>query len=43
MKVGTSDGNVAVPKLTLEKGQKSVQLPKIEVRSPDGQGNEAAH
>jgi hypothetical protein len=43
VKVGTGDANVAVPKVTLEKGQKTVQLPTIEVRSPDKQGNEAAH
>ncbi|MEP7131362.1 MAG: hypothetical protein ABI770_09560 [Sphingomicrobium sp.] len=43
VKVGTGDSNVAVPKLTLEKGQKTVQLPRIEVRAPDRQGNEAAH
>ena len=43
VKVDTGHANVAVPKVTLEKGQKTVQLPRIEVRSPEKQGNEAAH
>ena len=43
VKVGTGEANVAVPKITLEKGSKSVQLPKVEVRPPDQQANQSAH
>jgi hypothetical protein len=43
VKVGTGQANVAVPKLTLQKDSKPMQVPKIEVRPPDRQGNESAH
>jgi hypothetical protein len=43
VKVGSGEANVAVPKLVLEKGSKSVQVPKIEVRPPDQQANQSAH
>ena len=35
VKVGTGEANVTMPKITLENGKKSVQVPKIEVRPPD--------
>jgi hypothetical protein len=43
VKVGTGDANVAVPKVVLQKGGKSVQVPKIEVRPPDQPANQSAH
>ena len=43
VKVGTGEANVTVPKLTLEKGTKTVQVPKIEIRPPDQQANQSVH
>jgi hypothetical protein len=43
VKVGTGAANVAVPKITLQKDNKPMQVPKIEIRPPDRQGNESAH
>jgi len=43
VKVGTGDANVTVPKVTLGKENKTVQVPKIEVRPAGDQGNKSAH
>jgi uncharacterized membrane protein len=43
VKVGSGEANVTVPKVTLEKEQKRVQLPKVEIRRPDQQANQSAH
>lgn len=41
--LGTTEANVAVPKLTIEKGQAQVPVPSVEVRRPGEQpaGNSA--
>jgi hypothetical protein len=43
VKVGTGEANVTVPKVTLGKENKTVQVPKIEVRPAGDQGNKSAH
>jgi hypothetical protein len=43
VKVGGGAANVAMPKITLQKDNKPMQVPKIEIRPPDRQGNESAH
>jgi hypothetical protein len=42
VKVGTGQANVAVPKVTLGKENKTVQVPKIELRRAGDQGNQSA-
>ncbi len=41
VKVGTSDANVAVPKLTLGKENKQVKVPTLEVVPPEQQANKS--
>jgi hypothetical protein len=43
VKVGTGETNVAVPKVTLGKENKTVQVPKIELRPAGEQDNKSAH
>jgi len=43
VKVGTGEANVSVPTVTLGKQNKTVQVPKIEVRTAGEQGNKSAH
>jgi hypothetical protein len=43
VEVGTGEANVTVPKVMLDKEQKRVQLPKVEIRRPDQQANQSAH
>jgi hypothetical protein len=43
VKVGTGEANVAVPKVTLGKENKTVQVPKIELRPAGEQDNKSAH
>src|SRR2546423_1388711 len=43
VKVGTGEANVTVPNVTLGKENKTVQVPKIEVRPAADQGNKSAH
>ena len=43
VKVGTGEANVMVPKVTLGKENKTVQVPKIELRPAGEQGNQNAH
>ena len=42
VKVGTGDANVTVPKVTLGKENKTVQVPKVEVRPAGKQENKSA-
>jgi hypothetical protein len=42
VKVGTGEANVTMPKVTLGKENKTVQVPKIEVRRAGDQGNQSA-
>jgi hypothetical protein len=43
VKVGTGEANVTVPKVTVGKENKTVQVPKIELRPAGEQGNKSAH
>ena len=43
VKVGTGEANVSVPTVTLGKQNKTVQVPKIEVRTAGEQGDKSAH
>jgi hypothetical protein len=43
VKVGTGEANVTVPKVTVGKENKTVQVPKIELRPAGDQGNKSAH
>jgi hypothetical protein len=43
VKVGTGAANVSVPKVTLGKENKTVQVPKIELRPAGEQSNKSAH
>ena len=42
VKVGTSEANFAVPKVTLERDKKKVSVPTLEVRPAEPQTNKAA-
>jgi hypothetical protein len=43
VKVGTGEANVTVPNVTLGKENKTVQVPKIELRPAGDQANKNAH
>jgi hypothetical protein len=43
VKVGTGEANVTMPKVTLGKENKTVQVPKLEVRPAGEQDNKSAH
>jgi hypothetical protein len=42
LKVGTGEANVTVPKITLEKENKPMRVPKVEIRRADQQDNKSA-
>ena len=42
VKVGTGEANVTVPKVTLERDQKKVSVPKLEIQPAQPQANKTA-
>jgi hypothetical protein len=41
VKVGTSEANVMVPKVTVGKENRQISVPKVEIRPADQQGNKS--